>query len=197
MPMKHKFFWFCFTVLLLLFVVPSSLSETQRFGVFSDSGCSSHVSGLDWGAVSVGEAVTKTFHVKNLDAKDLIQLSYYMENLSPQNAEGFLHLEGTPSNVNLKQNESAKIDLTLSVDSTIKNVDLFSFDLVVVADFSESLAADDEVPPSPSYGGGKSQYDDEYSVTIPAEETKTIDNDDLLLIGIAGLFVYFVFIKKK
>jgi len=190
------FIFILLTIFIALLFFPFAKSESPAFEAFSNSECSSQLSALDWGKLNAGGTATQTFYVKNLDTNELTQLSYYMENLSPQNAEGFLHLEGTPSNVNLKQNEAVKIDLTLSVDPTIKDVDLFSFDVVVVAGFSEDLT------PSPSSsggggGGGGDGYIEEHSVVLPSEEDSPSNNDDLIFVVIVCLFVYFVFGKKR
>ena len=147
--------------------------------------------------MSVGEAVTKTIYVQNLDTNDLSQMTYYMDNLSPQNAEGFLHLGGKPVSFSLKPNDVAKIDLTLSVDSTIENVDSFSFDIVFVAGFGEKETVSEDGSTSGSSGGGEYSFTDEDSVTVPSEDNKTGEYDDLILVVIVCLFVYFAFGKNR
>ena len=183
--------------MLFLCIVPSSWSDPSLFSLFSDSKGSSQVSALNWGVLNVGETATKTIYVQNLDTNDLIQMTYYMENLSPQNAEGFLHLEGKPVSFSLKPNDVAKIDLTLSVDSTIENVDSFSFDIVFVAGFGEMVSEGDSTSGSSGIDGGEYGFTDEDSVTVPSEDNKTGNYDDLILVVIVCLFVYFAFGKNR
>ena len=144
--------------------------------------------------------MTKSIYLQNLGTDDLIQMTYYMEKLTPQNAEGFLHLEGKPGSFSLKPNDVAKIDLTLSVDSTIENVVSFSFDIVFVAGFGEKETVSEGDSTSGSSGGvdgGEYGFTNEDSVTVPSEDNRTGNYDDLILVIIVCLFVYFAFGKNR
>jgi len=101
-------------------------------GIYQDAGCTQDLQSIDWGNLYVGESVTFTAYIKNLDT---VQAFLLMEttNWNPVDASNYLDLSWNYMNQEIKSNEIIPVTWTLTVSPNIENVKTFNFDIIITS----------------------------------------------------------------
>ena len=102
-----------------------------NLGVYTDSGCTQTMTGIDWGNISPGDSVTKTIYVKNTENAP-ITLSMNTENWLPYPAiENDITVSWNRQGTALEPEQSVSASLTLEVDPDINGVSEFFVEIVI------------------------------------------------------------------
>lgn len=111
--------------------LPPPPEPTVNVGVYSDSGCNSVCSVIEWGSIAVGSTITRNIWIKNL-GDSALTLSMDTDNWSSTGAQNHIDLSWDDSGNVLASGSVRRILLTLSVDPSISGVDAFYFDIIIV-----------------------------------------------------------------
>ena len=99
-------------------------------GVYSDSGCTTVLSAISWGAVNPGDVKTYTVYVKNTGTVP-VKLNMTVSNWNPSSASSYITLTWNQEKSVLTAGQVVSAVLTLSVSSSVSGVTSFSFDITI------------------------------------------------------------------
>lgn len=97
-------------------------------GVYSDSGCTTVLTSISWGALSPGGTATHTIYLKN-NGTVPVTLTMATGSWNPTLASSYITLAWDKQNTVLAAGSSVPAVLTLTVSSGITGVTNFSFDV--------------------------------------------------------------------
>lgn len=101
--------------------------------VFWDLRCTSEVTEIDWGQRGPGDLAGVTLYIKNTKNTP-VNLTLSTDTWEPAEAELYLVLDWNYTEGEILQpGDVHSVQLTLMVDPAVKNVDLFSFYIVITA----------------------------------------------------------------
>jgi hypothetical protein len=98
-------------------------------GVYSDSGCTSQLTSIDWGTISPGNSANRTIYLKNTGNAQ-ITLSMTETNWNPANADGPITLTWNRESATLDVGQVTTATLTLSLADDISGITNFTFDII-------------------------------------------------------------------
>ena len=101
-----------------------------NLGVYSDSGCTQTLTGIDWGNISPGDSVTKTIYVKNT-GNALITLSMATDGWMPYIAAEYISVSWNREGNVLYPEQSVGATLTLSVAPSTEGFSSFYVEIVI------------------------------------------------------------------
>lgn len=142
--MKRKLLGFSAIVILFSIAVACGLQMVQvripatgdiraiGLGVYSDQSCTTTLSSVDWGLVSPGETKTFTCFLKSLSNVNT-SLSLSIENWSPTIAGNYIALSWNRESYQVTPDEVISAVLTMHVNSSIQDVNSFSFNAIITA----------------------------------------------------------------
>jgi hypothetical protein len=104
--------------------------KTVNVGVYWDEGCSDPVSYLDWGVVEPGSQKDLTIYIKN-EANVPVTLSLGTVSWDPVEASSYITLSWDYSDQLLELDASIEVTLTLSISSSLHDIDNFNFGVVI------------------------------------------------------------------
>lgn len=99
--------------------------------VYSDAGCTSRLTSIDWGVLEPGENKKVTFYIQN-DGNYALTVSLSTENWSPSNAQEYITLGWDYGGQSINPGEVIEVTFTLSVSAGVSDITDFSFDIVIV-----------------------------------------------------------------
>jgi len=99
-------------------------------GVYSDSGCTTALSTISWGALSPGGVMTFTMYVKNTGTVS-VTLNMTVSGWSPASASSYITLTWNQEQTMLAVGQVVTAVLTLTVSSSITGVTTFSNDITI------------------------------------------------------------------
>jgi archaellum component FlaG (FlaF/FlaG flagellin family) len=99
-------------------------------GVYSNSGCTSMVSSIDWGILEPGGTKTYTIYVKN-EGTIRMRLSMTVGNWTPLSASSYISVNWNRDDYLLDPGYVVPANLTLTVSSGISGITSFSFDITI------------------------------------------------------------------
>jgi len=99
-------------------------------GVYWNSGCTSVVSSVDWGALEPGKTKDSTVYVKNEGTVSLV-LNIRTDSWNPASASSYVTLSWNRENYVLAAGSVVQAVLTLSVSSSASGVTSFSFNIII------------------------------------------------------------------
>lgn len=109
------------------------LMKSINIGVYWDSNCTKPVdTGIDWGIIEPGTNKTVTLFVKN-EGNWETTLSLQATKWSSPEAEQFLSLSANYQGQPVQTGEVIPVELSLSVESETRDIELFSFEVVIEA----------------------------------------------------------------
>ncbi|EMR74218.1 hypothetical protein MCGE09_00091 [Thaumarchaeota archaeon SCGC AB-539-E09] len=106
-----------------------------EINVFSNSQCTQLASNIKWGSIVSGKTVNKVVYVKNVGSAT-VSLVMVIENWDPLEASEYMKMSWNYSGSSVRPGEILEVVLTLSVDSTIKGIDTFYFDVIILGSAS-------------------------------------------------------------
>jgi hypothetical protein len=127
------------TLLLLLIVSSALLTSTQtvpatgtitaiNLGVYSDAGCTTPLTALNFGIVSPSTQVTQTIYLKNT-GNSAENLTMNTNTWSPSNAGTYLTLTWLPTTTPLAAGAITSATLTLTASASAGALSTFSFNV--------------------------------------------------------------------
>jgi len=185
-------------------MIPETKSEPEQFGIYSDVSCTDAKHEVYWGKIAPGATKSVELFVKNKHTLKLTALNCAMTNVQPPEAEAFFTLSGSTA-TDLAEGSVAATTLSLTVDPKIEKVNVFSFDVVLTASFSESVASSDEgaldegaLESSNGHtGGGGTRVIEEESTTIESDDGSLLTSaQQIILMAVVGLVLYFILGKN-
>ena len=99
-------------------------------GVYSDSGCTTVLSSINWGTVNPGASATYTMYVKNNGTLP-VTLTMTTGTWNPTNASSYINLTWNQQNYSLPAGSSVPAVLTLNVSSSISGITSFTFNVTI------------------------------------------------------------------
>jgi hypothetical protein len=99
-------------------------------GVYSDSGCTTVLTSISWGALSPGATTTHTIYLKN-NGTIPVTLTMATGNWNPASASGYITLAWDRQNTVLPAGSTVQAVLTLNVLSSISGITNFGFDITI------------------------------------------------------------------
>ena len=99
-------------------------------GVYSNSGCTTALSTINWGNINPGNTTTYTMYVKNTGDTSAT-LNMTTNSWSPSSASSYIKLTWNQQGSMLTAGQVVTAVLTLSVSSSISNVTSFSFNTII------------------------------------------------------------------
>jgi hypothetical protein len=111
--------------------VPATGTVTAiNLGVYSDSGCTTTLTAVNFGNIAPGTQVTQTVYLKNTGNVAESSLSMTTNTWSPANAGTYLTLTWSPTSSSLAVGASTSATLTLAASSGAGALSTFSFNIV-------------------------------------------------------------------
>lgn len=98
--------------------------------VYSDPGCTTILTQVNWGTLTAGDAPTYTIYIKNIGNAQL-QVNITTANWTPTEAPTYINLTSNVNNFALPPDSTQTAILTLTISSSIQGITDFSFDIVV------------------------------------------------------------------
>jgi len=107
-----------------------TITTSPNIGVYSDSGCTTNITSINWGSVAAGGSVTRTVYVKNTGTGSMT-LSLSTSSWSPSGAGSYITVSWNQAGTTLTAGESVAATLTLSVSSSITGISSFSNSITI------------------------------------------------------------------
>ncbi len=114
--------------------IPSSgvVITSANLGVFSDSGCTTSLSSINWGTLTPGGNITQTIYVKNTSVGLSLTLNMSASNWNPVSANGPVTVSWNQVGTRLQPGQSVEAVLTLMVSSNITDVTNFGVQINII-----------------------------------------------------------------
>jgi len=100
--------------------------------VYSDAGCTIQCASITWGEIEVGGSIDKTIYVMN-SGDDDVYLYLAADNWEPSDAEGPIQLSWDYDESSIVSGMVRELTLSLSVSSSITDIETFDFDIIITA----------------------------------------------------------------
>ena len=99
--------------------------------VYSDSGCTTPTSYIDWGMLEPGESKSMTLYIKNEGNYDFSLMYMTIGNWNPLQADIYLSCTWDREGQSLAKEVSVSATFTLAADLAITGITTFSFDITL------------------------------------------------------------------
>ena len=106
-------------------VSSSGVVTDSNIGVYSDSGCTTNMTSINWGSVAAGGTATQTVYVKDTGT-GAMTLSLAVSNWSPSGASTYITISWNKQGTQLSAGQSVAATITLTVSSSITGITSFS-----------------------------------------------------------------------
>ncbi|MGA3290980.1 MAG: hypothetical protein ABSD42_12155 [Candidatus Bathyarchaeia archaeon] len=103
-----------------------TVSTSANLGVYSNSGCTTPLTSINWGALTAGATSTQTIYIKNISSGISLTLNMTTSNWSPTTANGPITITWNQQCTDLQPGASVAATLTLTVTSSISGITSFS-----------------------------------------------------------------------
>lgn len=103
----------------------SGVVTSPNIGLYSDSGCTTNMTSINWGSVAAGGTATQTVYVKDTGT-GAMTLSLAVSNWSPSGASTYITISWNQQGTQLSAGQSVAATLTLTVSSSITGITSFS-----------------------------------------------------------------------
>jgi len=104
--------------------------KTVDVAAYSDSGCTSKVSSINWGTVEPGSSNNVIIYLKN-EGNTPLRLSLSTANWNPASAASYMSISWNYSGAKVASGSVIQVTLTLKVSSSISGVSNFTVDIVI------------------------------------------------------------------
>src|SRR5665647_348819 len=108
-----------------------SINVTPNLGLYSDSGCTTSLSTINWGAITPGNNQTRTVYVKNTGTGTSLTLGISTNTWNPTNANGPITISWDQEGTRLVPGQSTAAVITLTSSSSIVDVIDFSVQIMI------------------------------------------------------------------
>ncbi len=108
-----------------------SITVTANLGLYSDSGCTTALSTIDWGTITPGNNQTRTVYVKNTGTGTSLTLSISTSSWTPITANGPITVSWDKEGTRLTPGQSTPAAIKLISSSSIVDVTTFSVQILI------------------------------------------------------------------
>jgi hypothetical protein len=105
--------------------------RTVGVGVYTSSSCVATVSTVDWGQITPGHSISRTFYLRNEGNSD-VTLSMFVTNWTPAITEDYMSVDWNYAGQSLSPNQVITVTFTLSVNSAINGIETFNFNIDII-----------------------------------------------------------------
>ena len=105
--------------------------RTVGVGVYTNGYCTTTVSTVDWGQITPGQDISRTFYLRNEGSSD-VTLTMFATNWTPSAAENYMTVDWDYAGQTLSPNQVIAVTFTLSVQSTISGIETFNFNIDII-----------------------------------------------------------------
>jgi uncharacterized protein YcnI len=103
-----------------------SVTTSANLGVYSNAGCTTPLTTINWGTITPGATITQTIYIKNTGNGLSLALSMGAASWTPAGANGQITLTWDQAGTRITPGQSVAATLTLTVSSSIADVTNFS-----------------------------------------------------------------------
>ena len=103
-----------------------AVNVSANLGVYSDSGCNTPLTTINWGNLSAGGSITRTIYIKNTSSGLSLTLNMSTSNWNPTSANGPITVTWDKENTRINPAQSVAAVLTLNVSPSIIDITNFS-----------------------------------------------------------------------
>src|SRR5674476_1010385 len=89
-----------------------SINVTPNLGLYSDSGCTTNLSTIDWGTITPGNNQTRTVYVKNTGTGTALTLSISTSTWNPTTANGPITISWNKEDTRISPGQSVAAVIT-------------------------------------------------------------------------------------
>jgi len=114
---------------------PPPPEPAVKIDIYGDFECTHSLSTIGWGAIRAGGSVQKKVYIKN-SGDQPVSLSLSTENWTPAKVAGYMVLSWDYEGIELESGAIVEVTLKLTVDSSIKGIETFGFEIVVIGSAS-------------------------------------------------------------
>ena len=107
-----------------------TITTAPNIGVYSDSGCSTNLTSINWGSIVPGGTATKTVYVKNTGTSTM-SLSLASSNWSPSSSSSYITISWNQQGTQLTVGQMVTATITVSVSSSITGISSFTNTIVI------------------------------------------------------------------
>jgi hypothetical protein len=108
-----------------------SITVTPNLGLYSDIGCNTTLSTIDWGTITPGNNQTRTVYVKNTGTGTSLTLCISTSSWTPINANGPITVSWDQEGTRLAPGQSTRAVIKLNSSSSIVDVTTFSVQILI------------------------------------------------------------------
>ena len=110
---------------------PAPPEPEIEIDVYSDVGCTSRLTEVDWGSIEVGGSVERVIYVRNSGDAEVV-LSLLTDNWSPAAASDHMSVSWDYDGSTLRSGEVLEVVLSLDVEASTPVLGEFSFEIIIV-----------------------------------------------------------------
>jgi hypothetical protein len=103
-----------------------TVTTSANLGVYSNAGCTTPLTTINWGTITPGAIINQTIYIKNTGSGLSLALSMGTTSWTPASADGPITLTWNQGGTRLNPGQSVAATLTLTVSSSIADVTNFS-----------------------------------------------------------------------
>jgi hypothetical protein len=108
-----------------------SITVTPNLGLYSDIGCTTTLSSIDWGTITPGNIQTRTVYVKNTGTGTSLTLSISTNSWTPSTANGPITISWDKEGTRIAPGYAIAAVITLTSLSSIVDVTTFSVQILI------------------------------------------------------------------
>jgi hypothetical protein len=108
-----------------------SITVTPNLGLYSNSGCTTSLSAIDWGTITPGNNQTRTVYVKNTGTGTSLTLSISTNTWTPTSANGPITISWDKEGTRIAPGQSTTAVITLTSSSSIVDITTFSVQILI------------------------------------------------------------------
>jgi hypothetical protein len=102
-----------------------TITTSPNIGVYSESGCTSNMTSINWGTLAAGGTTNQTIYVKNIGT-GVMTLSMTVSDWSPSGADTYLTITWNQQGTQLSAGQSVAATITLTASSSTVGISSFS-----------------------------------------------------------------------
>jgi len=107
-----------------------SIETLGKINVYTDSGCITKATTIDWGTLTPGTVATKILYIKN-EGNSNLYLTINTDNWTPSVADNYLVLNWNLEGIEIASNQVIQARFGLSVSRNIGGINNFSFNIIL------------------------------------------------------------------
>ena len=104
--------------------------KTVNIKAYSDSGCTTPLTSIDWGTVESGQTVSRTVYLKN-EGTAAVTVSMSVSGWNPSGASAYINISWNREGTIISPSQVVQASMTCSVVSGASGISTFSVNIVI------------------------------------------------------------------